>query len=215
MSPFIVLPSIVPERTATCLRTLKPDSGKLVVVDNSVDNRGVAASWNLGIDHLLASDEEWLVLLSAGVVFGEAAGQDFFGALAGHKGVWAVEAGNGLGWHLIAFARYVVERVGRFDENFWPAYYEDNDYSYRIQLAFGIDSRSQPGVPLWPKVDVDAWVPEVAHGIKEAEVTVDFVALEAFYARKWGGVSPNETFTTPFNSGRDISWWPPPKRRRP
>ena len=33
--------------------------------------------------------------------------------------------------------REALEKVGPFDENFYPAYFEDNDYHYRIRLAGG------------------------------------------------------------------------------
>lgn len=38
-------------------------------------------------------------------------------------------------WSAIVFTRRMVEKVGLFDENFYPAYYEDDDYGIRIYLA--------------------------------------------------------------------------------
>jgi GT2 family glycosyltransferase len=39
--------------------------------------------------------------------------------------------------------RRVVERVGKFDERFWPAYFEDDDYHRRaIQLGVGLGIRT-------------------------------------------------------------------------
>lgn len=35
----------------------------------------------------------------------------------------------------VVLSRRVVERVGWFDEQFWPAYYEDHDYEYRLYRA--------------------------------------------------------------------------------
>jgi hypothetical protein len=38
------------------------------------------------------------------------------------------------GFNLFALTKEVVDNVGYFDENFFPAFYEDNDYSRRYEL---------------------------------------------------------------------------------
>ncbi len=216
----------------------KPDVRLVVVYNTPQRNAGVAGSWNIGARAMYGHGHDWLVICSAGVRFGEQGGKDFLATLRGRsaRGIitipdvleaedqarlveeWQrdrpriIEAGNDLGWHLIAFHRSVLTKVGYFDENFWPAYSEDNDYSYRIQLAYGIDSRSPDFKgPLWPKVDVDASLDSVAHGILRGGVTVDFTALEDYYRSKWGAPSPYETFTRPFDDPKmAISGWPQP-----
>ena len=47
-----------------------------------------------------------------------------------------------------------------------------------------------------------------AHGIQLAGVEIDPEALARYYVEKWGGMPSHETFTTPFDSGRRLSWWP-------
>lgn len=198
----------------------RPDDQLVVVFNTPRHNLGVAASWNVGIHQMYEASNDWLVICSAAVRFGPAGGEDFLRELVDwdtgrfeRHGICALEADGGLGWHLIAFHRSVFERVGYFDENFWPAYHEDNDFSYRIQLAYDVDSRAPDFVgPLWPKVAVDARLDQVAHGIKRGGVTVDLVALEQYYARKWGGTSTNETLTSPFGTTHPVSWWKDPAR---
>lgn len=204
MNATIVLPSIYPPYTDDCLLSLAPElvEQTVVVRNTPEENLGVAGSWNFGADVMRTRGDDWLVILSAAVRFGAPGGRDFMRALEGRLSLGkpnVVEAGRGLGWHLIAFHRSVFARVGLFDEGFWPAYHEDNDMSYRIQLAYGMDSRA-PGFvgPLWPKVNVDATLVEVAHGIKHSGVTVDFAGLANRYAEKWGGKSGEETYTTPW-----------------
>ena len=180
----------------------KPDFRLVTVWNTSEHNLGCAGSWNVGVDEALRIGADWLWIISAGVRFGKAGGTDFLECLQmyGLQDVLGLEAGNDLGWHCIAFPRRVLERVGRFDPRFHPAFFEDNDLSYRIQLAYGIDSRSPDfRGPLWPKVEIQARLPEVAHGIIRSGVTVDFVALEKLYIAKWGNKSPGETFTHPYN----------------
>lgn len=198
----------------------KPDLRLVVVYNTTEVNLGVAGSWNIGVKHMVECGHDWLVILSAGVRFGDAGGRDFLRCLEfqcepwpSSHGIGALEAADGLGFHLIAFHKSVFQRVGYFDQNFYPAYHEDNDFSYRIQLAYGIDSRAPDFVgPLWPKVGTDAYLDSIAHGILKGGVTVDFVALEERYYSKWGGHSGSETFTTPFDSGNPISWWPESER---
>ena len=86
------------------------------------------------------------------------------------------------------------EKIGEFDEVFEPAYYEDNDYSYRLVLAkakFGTanDSIFWHRVSSTIKNDTDLnsnWNPI-------------FEANAKRYAEKWGGSIGNEKFTKPYN----------------
>lgn len=218
----VVLPSIYLPYTEACVRSMGghrvPYGTHLVTVRNKPqggpsNNLGVAGSWNEGIRNMVACDDEWLLIVSAAVRFEPGGFGEFIEGLSVERdyphGIRAVEADNGLGWHLIAFHREVIDRVGWFDENFYPAYFEDNDYSYRAQLAFGVDSRLPDFAgPLWPKVPARAAMTEVAHGITRGHVPVDFVGLEAYYVRKWGGKSGAEVWTNPGDGVSDFRWWP-------
>lgn len=176
---------------------------RLIIVWNTPEhNLGVAASWNIGMEEALRGGYDWLVILSAGVRFGPKGGRDFLGWLPDiqdeRPDILGVEADGGLGWHLLAFPRHVLERVGPFDAEQFPSYFEDNDYSVRIQRAYGIDSHAPDFQgPLWPKVPVDAHLASVAHGIKLGGVSVNFESLRRRFERKWG---PGESFATPYNN---------------
>ncbi len=86
------------------------------------------------------------------------------------------------------------DEIGLFDEEFAPAYFEDNDYHYRIKLAglqatcnysnffFHYGSRSKKITPAF-----GAFLDE--HYLKN----------EAYYLEKWGGKPGEETYTRPFN----------------
>lgn len=209
MSYLFVIPSIHKPTTVGCLDTLKVPRENVMVVDNTVVNRGVGGSWNLGIDRVLAEDRDWLVICSAAMRFGKEGGLDFVEKLYGYDksqphvdGIplyytLAVEAANDIGWHLIAFRRNTLEKVGYFDELFYPGYEEDIDMSWRIQKAYGLGPKD---FPLFPKVDVDASLLEVAHGIKRGNVQIDLVGQKEKYRRKWGDTSPNEKWERPYNN---------------
>lgn len=201
MTYQVVIPSIFQSYTNRCLASCLFPTGSLLVVDNTVQNRGVAASWNLGIRIMKIRNADWLVICSAAMRFGDPGGLDFIAELDNHD--FIVEAAHGMGWHLIAFHRSVIERVGLFDVNFHPAYYEDSDYGRRINLAFP-DYAAR-----WKKVSVDVSLAGFVHGCELGGVEVDNIKLQDYYRRKWGGDHQHETFTHPFNDpGNDISWWP-------
>ena len=198
-----VLPSIYPPWTQRCLASCDWD---VLVIDNTVDNTGVGASWNIGAQHCLDTGADWLIIMSAALRFGEPRGEDFLAALDANEGAIAVEAAHGIGWHLIAFARSTLERVGLFDENFWPAYFEDIDYARRVLVALA------PGEEQWwPKVTVDIAMAGVRHGVDLGGVKDDPDALLSYYRRKWGGDPGLERWSVPFNDPtHDVRWWPTP-----
>lgn len=187
-----VLPSIYAPWTERCLRSMSNRlHNNCTVVDNTVENRGVAASWNIGIDVMEQRRASWLVIVSAAVRFGAPGGEDFLDALDADEDSPAVEA-LFMGWHLIAFRASTIERVGRFDEVFWPAYYEDIDYGRRAALAF----RFAP--PYWNKVECEVSHGGHAHGVTLGGVEVNNAKQERTYRRKWGGPKGAETFRHPY-----------------
>lgn len=206
MTFLAVLPSIYAPYTEACLASMAgPLREQTMVVDNTERNRGVAASWNIGVDMVLARRLDWLVIISAAVRFGDPGGLDFLRHLEQYPTAVAVEGGWGLGWHLIAFSHRTLERVGRFDECLFPGWMEDLDMGHRIRLA-----KLHP--PNWPKVDVDAWVQCFAHAERFAGVRADAHALAAYMDRKWGS---NREYEHPFNDPtKDLRWWPTPPDER-
>lgn len=49
---------------------------------------------------------------------------------------------GGKGFNLFGMSREVVDHVGYFDENIYPAFWEDRDYKYRLQLWNGTRIRT-------------------------------------------------------------------------
>lgn len=203
MSFVAVLPSIHPPYTWTCLQSMHPAfRAHTHVIDNTHHNFGVPASWNAGIARMRHMEADWLVIVSAACRFSPVGGMDLIDQLD-PDGFPVVEA-RYVGWHLIAFHQQVFDKVGRFDENFYPAYWEDCDFSRRLALAYELEP------PFWTKVEVEVALESFAHGLQLAGVTVVPENLAAYYVEKWGGMPSHETFTTPFDSGRPLSYWPEP-----
>ena len=105
-------------------------------------NLGVAASWNLGIK-LTPRSEYWFVV-NDDVEFPPGAMAQFAAEAEAHGGVCL--SSDSSRWCAFTIGQKVVETVGLFDEAFYPAYYEDVDYTRRIESILGSDVISSPGV---------------------------------------------------------------------
>jgi GT2 family glycosyltransferase len=86
-----------------------------------------------------------------------------------------------------------VEKIGYFDENFWPAYFEDNDYHYRIKLA-GFKAI---------KTTRSVYFHFGSQTIKNDEKTRvisnrNYLKNQKYFEKKWGGLPGKETYKTPF-----------------
>jgi len=93
-----------------------------------------------------------------------------------------------------AIDKKTFEKVGPFDEGFYPAYFEDNDYHYRMKQA---DIRA-----------VCCYGAEYYHfGSRTKALSVEFtnyiaqrhVKNEQYYIEKWGGKPGEEKYIRPFN----------------
>ena len=79
----------------------------------------------------------------------------------------------------------------RFDENFYPAYYEDTDYLYRLKL----ESK---------KIITDKTLQPILYNNsssikKDCRLNQCWGKNELYYIKKWGGLKGKETYKTPFN----------------
>lgn len=84
------------------------------------------------------------------------------------------------------------EKVGYFDEYFYPAYYEDCDMVYRIKLA---------GYEVYSVVPVKHFEGQTHKTDPERKKLLQDTrpGLQRYYASKWGGWPWWETYTIPFD----------------
>ncbi|HUV11824.1 MAG TPA: hypothetical protein VMX12_12675 [Acidimicrobiia bacterium] len=225
MSWLMVMPVLDPVVVAGFFERCALDPTKILIIDNGIEpasnpdwggryyrdpqgrNLGVSHSWNLGALAVMAEQTEWLVVCSSSVRFGPMGGVELPGRLGLCHDAPGVEI-KPYGWHLAALSRSTIERVGYFDENFYPGYFEDTDYLYRMALA-GLASPRENGGS-WCKVSVDGEFGEQARSLSDPRVqaTVDFGDLLTYYRAKWGGGPGEEKFVTPFGEDHPIGWWP-------
>src|SRR5690606_3352243 len=96
---------------------------------------------------------------------------------------------------LFLITKKCLELIGPFDENFWPAYYEDNDYVKRMRLA-GYDHICVPGCHYWHE---GSGTVKAKSARELQEHNKNFKKSSAYYVRKWGGLPYQEKYDAPFN----------------
>jgi hypothetical protein len=173
------------------------------------ENTGVSRAWNLALER----NKDWTFIVSSSMVFT----RDFSHILQ------MVEEFKGLmfrtnhGWHCVGIHKDVIEKVGRFDQNFYPGYLEDSDFDYRCRLA---------GIPEWETNKIYAHC-QIDGGATRDGVEVRILPLRKYFMSKWNGVEQNHLplgelegtpvvwsgheslFVTPFGDpSKDLSFFP-------
>lgn len=167
-------------------------------------NRGLARSWNDFLVDAQAAKADVMLIINDDVL---ASHDDLLklaqGCLdhpeAGIVTAWGFNERMGdvrdNGYSFFGLNRIAIEKVGYFDENFYPIYFEDSDYTRRLALA-GIPFHSCTETNIFHKGS--ASIGTVAELNRQNNHT--FQANNAYFVRKWGGQPGNEIFPNPFNS---------------
>ena len=155
-------------------------------------HRGVAASWNLilqnnpGANVVIANDAlivPWAAVERMAEMADKAAGEPL-----------QIHAWSPGEYQLFLQTPAVMERIGWFDEEFWPAQWEDDDYARRMKLA------KIPRVQLYGAPPRDgaqtmrAASPRLRRALQAGEARG-----RRHYERKWGGYRGYERYTKPFD----------------
>lgn len=159
-----------------------------VTVTTSEQNIGVAASWNFLIDKIFEHGHEYAVILNDDIYWGKKESEviERLEILPRHPFYASTKT-----WCVYAISKFMFTLVGKFDESFFPAYYEDSDYAYRMKLA--------NATPLYH----DFFDPVVYRNSmtirKDKAVNNKFMDNKNYFLKKWGGEPGKELFSTPFN----------------
>lgn len=209
-----VLPVMLRQPADACVASLlMPDSAaglsrsELLVVDNSREgfaaeryglrthrdpdghNLGVARAWNVAVREVLDDGHDYVVLMSASMRFGPELHTTWRRQMEEFWGAKVIEA-DGHSWHLIALHRSCFEKVGLFDENFYPAYFEQTDWCYRLRMVG------------WEHGFIRVWVNALSQGVgmHAPHLSCPAGPLLDYYATKWGGAKGEETFVQPYGA---------------
>lgn len=173
-------------------------------------NLGVGASWNIGLRKVVEEDLEFIIILSVSARF-EKPIEYFVEAIRKAEAARPIGtryvASSAAKLHCFAHTKRGVESGGYLDENLWPAYVEDQDFSRRSELnevmRAGGRSLNLQGV-------VSSHGKSIA--LRDRRLFKLFQSnnprQRAYYKRKWGGEWRQEKFLTPFNNpARGLNDW--------
>lgn len=151
-------------------------------------NIGVSASWNYILKRAMKTDCSHVLMLNDDIYLGKTTKEveAMIGDLR-YADLFKSEH------HFCSFIVpiFTFNRFGGFDEGFFPAYFEDNDYLYRIKLEEGyVLTRSE----LNPLIYNNSLSIK-----KDPSLNSKFMDNQNRYVEKWGGLPREETYTKPFN----------------
>ena len=101
----------------------------------------------------------------------------------------------------------IVDKIGYFDENFWPAYFEDNDMATRIHKA-GLHAKRVSTAPYY---HYGSTTVNNNPAIKKLIQNGTFEKCKKYFIEKWGNM-PSEVldelgYDYPFNDSSKPLWW--------
>ena len=177
-----------------------------IIIDNWNENKGVAASWNIGIDIAKSEGYRYAIIANDDSFFLPGTIDKLYAGIRLHQGVLISPNPNGAFqpngivsgadfFNFMIDIPQLLEKCGTFDENFSPAYFEDNDMHRRIILS-GAESY----------IHTEA----VAHHHGSQTQYADsnnpvvpphqFENNRRYFVEKWGGLPGQEVCTTPYGS---------------
>ena len=115
--------------------------------------------------------------------------------------------GVGSAFSVFMMHKRIIDGIGWWDESFFPIYFEDNDFGYRMNLA-GIKRRVVEGCKYHHHTSssVKGLPPD-----QQEMHHQNFRKLQDYYISKWGGPPEQERFSRPFDGGSvievDKMWW--------
>ena len=185
-----------------------------IIIDNWRGNRGVSAAWNLGMYKSLKAGNQYAIVCNDDVVFEPNVISELIKTIKDTNAVmvspnqWGPDEGYGLtSWtDYCCFAvdiKQLIKKVGLFDENFYPAYFEDNDMRRRIELA-GLGSYTRKDLKITHAVSATQFAdPNNPVTNKDA-----FYKNNMYFIEKWGGEPYQEIYTHPFNNPENnLKYW--------
>jgi GT2 family glycosyltransferase len=148
-------------------------------------NLGVAASWNV-LCSLIFGHTNNALILNDDIYLGKTE-VDIYQLLGLQAEFYAAHEG----WCAFILPKTTYEKVGLFDAAFYPAYFEDNDYHRRMNIA---------GCGYTQTAFLRPEIFRVSMTItKDPTINKRFEINKEYFVKKWGGLPHHETYTTPFN----------------
>jgi GT2 family glycosyltransferase len=154
-------------------------------------NMGVAGSWNdMMYRGFVKRNVDYMLILNDDVVFGRTT-KELEEAINFHPEAFLLRSG---GWGAFLISNECYQIVGPFDEKFFPAYFEDNDYSQRMYKIGRLDICPRGIGQLEPKIYRTSMSIK-----KDPNLNKNFKINSERFRGKWGGPPDKAKFSFPFN----------------
>lgn len=193
--------------------------GRMHVISNK-ENKGVAGAWNQGVGYGMSNGFTHILILNNDTIIGPKTIQAMYDRMK--KGGIVMTSAVDVMKEVMApqlvlnsahavnnkpdteaphpnFSCFMItpesiEKIGWFDEDFFPAYFEDNDWHYRVKLAgeLAIANTTAVFVHYGSRTQNES-------GSQPIATPSLFNNNASYFSKKWGGTPTNEKFTRPFN----------------
>jgi GT2 family glycosyltransferase len=166
-------------------------------------NRGLSRTWNDGLLTAYAEAADVVIVANDDLRFGPGDLDQLAEAAADQRDRYIVSCAGphgrygrrmpSHGFSCFAINPIALEVIGCFDENFFPAYCEDQDYSRRAQLA-GLHEANCPDTEVFHAGSTAIFSDEAVR-VRNA---YSHALNMQYYRRKWGGHGDDEQYAHPF-----------------
>jgi GT2 family glycosyltransferase len=169
------------------------------------ENRGLSRTWNEGLLDAFGEGADVVLIANDDVAFSPGDLDRLAAKAAAHRDRYIVSCAGyhqrhsrriaSHGYSCFAVNPIALEIVGCFDENFYPAYCEDQDYARRARLA-GLSEENCADTEV---VHAGSSAIFASEELRRQNAWTQALNM-AYYARKWGGPAGDERFSTPFGN---------------
>ena len=194
---------------------------ELFIIDNWSTNNGVSGAWNMGARKAIEKNCDYILIINDDIVLSPTTIEhmcslidlDYIGVITAtdyrdsmtpeqvkicEKPDHPVDIMPAPDFACFMITPETYDYIGEFDNNIYPAYFEDNDYCYRTILAGLRCARSQNAV-------FYHYGSRTQNSGEPVVPSEQFEANRDYYTRKWGGVPGEEVHSRPWND-YNLSW---------
>lgn len=161
-----------------------PDNVEIIRNEKNV---GVGASWNMLCEKIFQKSD-YALILNDDIYLGKST--QYINNIINKYPTHFLTATPD--WCAFIIPKRIWQSVGKFDECFFPAYYEDNSYAYRMKLAGKIHIKT----PL-----LNPFVYKSSQTLEKDLTILDArIKNKELYIKMWGGEPMKEKYTTPYGN---------------
>jgi GT2 family glycosyltransferase len=198
----LFLHSREPETMAACLRLA--DLPRVAYYPYGC-NRGLGKSWNEGILNAYDAGADVVLVVNDDIHFSPGDVHKIAKRAMLHRDRYIISCAGfhrrlnrrlpSHGYSCFAINPIAIERIGCFDENFFPCYCEDQDYAYRARLA-GLQEENCSDTMIYHGGSDTIY----ANPVLSVQNRLTQARNIQYYIRKWGGLGGQERFSHPFDN---------------